>query len=109
MAYGKDPKLTGGLGRYPDAYFDNGSRRVSGDPDSHPAEKPISIMRWLMERVVKPEEIVLDPMCGSGSTLIAASESQIRSIGIDLDAAYIARARRRLAQGSLFAMEENSD
>lgn len=49
----------------------------------HPTQKPLGVMRWVITHVPKDSELVFDPYCGSGSTLIAAKESGIPSIGID--------------------------
>lgn len=65
---------------------------------------------WLMQALVRdysrPGDLVVDPFCGWGSTLIAARALGRRSIGIDVDADAIAETKRRLsrpAQPSLFA------
>lgn len=64
---------------------------------------------WLMQALVRdysrPGDLVVDPFCGWGSTLSAARALGRRSIGIDVDAAALDEARRRLArptQQSLF-------
>lgn len=63
----------------------------------HPTQKPVSILRPLIEAFSKPGQCVLDPFCGSGSTLIAAREANRRSIGIELDEQFARTAELRLA------------
>jgi DNA modification methylase len=72
----------------------------------HPTQKPIVVMAWCMERAKVPEgATVLDPFCGSGTTLIAALETGRKAIGIEIDERWVEVARRRLerwhAQGML--------
>lgn len=58
---------------------------------------------WLMQALVrdysKPGDLVVDPFCGWGSTLIAAHALGRRSIGIDVDPEAIAESRRRIERG----------
>jgi site-specific DNA-methyltransferase (adenine-specific) len=63
----------------------------------HPTQKPISILLPLVETYSAPQETVLDPFAGSGSTLMAAKSLGRSYIGIELDAKYHAVASRRLA------------
>jgi site-specific DNA-methyltransferase (adenine-specific) len=51
----------------------------------HPTQKPISILRPLIEAFCPADGIVLDPFCGSGSTLVAARQVGRTSVGIELD------------------------
>lgn len=48
--------------------------RVSGDERHHNAAKPVAMMRELIENSTQPGERVLDPFCGSGSTLVGAQQ-----------------------------------
>jgi adenine-specific DNA-methyltransferase len=62
----------------------------------HPTQKPVRSLKPVIESFTQPGEIVLDPFCGSGSTLLAAKILGRRYVGIDLDAGYCQAARRRL-------------
>jgi site-specific DNA-methyltransferase (adenine-specific) len=50
----------------------------------------------VIEAFSRPDDIVLDPFCGSGSTLLAARILGRRYIGIEMDAGHAETARRRL-------------
>lgn len=62
----------------------------------HPTEKPVALMRQLIESSSCLGETVLDPFAGCGSTLVAAVLEGRKAIGIELDAGYCATAVRRL-------------
>ena len=63
----------------------------------HPTQKPVRLMAKCMEAVRVPiRATVLDPFCGSASTLIAALETGRKSIGIEISEEYCAVAKRRL-------------
>jgi site-specific DNA-methyltransferase (adenine-specific) len=62
----------------------------------HPTQKPVKPLQGLIESFCKPGGIVLDPFCGSGSTLMAAKLAGRRFIGIELDAEHHATALKRL-------------
>ena len=63
----------------------------------HPTQKPLGILRPLIEAFSRPGDTVLDPFCGSGSTLLAARELGRAYIGIELDAVHFRTAADRLA------------
>lgn len=63
----------------------------------HPTQKPLSALRPLIESLTKPGDTVMDPFCGSGSTLLAAKLCGRNYVGIELDAAHHATATERLA------------
>ena len=63
---------------------------------THPTEKPIDLMRILIENSTQPNEIVLDPFMGSGSTMIACLNTNRKGIGIELDKHYFDIANKRI-------------
>jgi site-specific DNA-methyltransferase (adenine-specific) len=68
----------------------------------HPTVKPLALMRYLCRLVCPPDGIVLDPFCGSGTTLEAARLEGFGAIGCELNPEYIQDCKERLAQGVLF-------
>lgn len=66
----------------------------------HPNQKPISLMKYLISRQPKAKT-VLDPFMGSGTTLRAAKDLAIKSIGIEIEEKYCKLAIERLRQESL--------
>jgi DNA modification methylase len=63
----------------------------------HPTQKPVPSLKPVIEAFTRPGDIVLDPFCGSGSTLLAAKILGRRYVGIELDAAFCQKAERRVA------------
>ncbi len=69
----------------------------------HPTQKPLGILKPLIEAFSQPGDTVLDPFCGSGSTLAAARELGRNFIGIELDPDHHATAQLRLAASNLIS------
>lgn len=51
----------------------------------HPTQKPLRPLESLIKAFSKPGDLVLDPFCGSGSTLVAAQRCDRPFLGIELD------------------------
>lgn len=62
----------------------------------NPTQKPIELMMQIIHDFTRKVDIVLDPFCGSGSTLIAAKLLERRFIGIEISPKYCEISRRRL-------------
>jgi site-specific DNA-methyltransferase (adenine-specific) len=69
----------------------------SGLSNYHPTQKPLALMRWCLS-LVKDVNTVIDPYMGSGTTLRAAKDMNITSIGIEIDERYCEIAAKRMAQ-----------
>lgn len=63
---------------------------------NHPTQKPIYVMRWLIERLSNEGDIILDPFMGSGSTGLACIETNRKFVGIELDTFYFNLANQRI-------------
>jgi DNA modification methylase len=63
----------------------------------HPAKFPEDMVQQFIEFFTKRGETVLDPMVGTGSTLVAAYRAGRRGYGIELQPKYAEIARKRLA------------
>ena len=61
----------------------------------HSTQKPLSVMGWAVNLLTNPEDLILDPFMGSGSTLIAAKMAGRKAIGIDIDESYCEMAAKR--------------
>ena len=70
--------------------------RVPPNQKIHPTEKPISLLKVLIEQSTIPGEVVLDPFAGSGSALVAAFELRRKAIGFEKDTATWSKAVERL-------------
>ena len=62
----------------------------------HPSPFPVELPRRLIELYSYPGTVVLDPMCGSGTTLVAAKMLGRRWIGFDIVPEYVELAKERL-------------
>jgi DNA modification methylase len=73
--------------------------RLDGNVMRHPTEKPVALLRELIEMSSRIGETVLDPFAGVGSTLVAAQLEGRKAIGIEIEERYCAIAVERLRQG----------
>jgi hypothetical protein len=63
----------------------------------HPAQKPIGVMRRLIQLLdLPPNSVILDPYMGVGTTLIAAQLEGHRGVGIEIDPHYYRKARQQI-------------
>ena len=62
----------------------------------HPTQKPVSVLKPLIEAFSAEGDLVLDPFCGSASTLVAAHQLGRKYLGIELDPEYFRIASQRL-------------
>jgi len=86
----------------------NGMIRQGNEPRYHPTQKPLEVMKWVIELCPKSDTI-LDPFMGSGTTGVAAIQLGRKFIGIEREPKYFDIACKRIeqaaAQGQLFEPE----
>jgi len=66
----------------------------------HPTQKPVSLLEYLIKTYTAEDDTILDFTCGSGSTCIAAMNTNRKFIGIEKDAKYYEVAKKRI-EGTL--------
>jgi hypothetical protein len=72
-------------------------------PKIHPAQKPVAVLKKLIEIFTDPGDVVIDPCCGSGTTLRAAHEIGRNAFGFEIDRNFFKRAKEEM-----LVFEENS-
>lgn len=72
----------------------------------HPTQKPVQVMGWCIADYSEEGQTILDPFAGSGSTGVAAKQIGRDCTLIEISEKYCEIARTRLAQDSLFAIQE---
>ena len=86
-------------GRFTDDVCDS---NTSSKPDYHPCPRKLSHVSHLIWQCTDPNDTVLDPFCGSGTTCVAAKQLGRKYIGIEIKPDYCKVAEDRLRQGELF-------
>lgn len=89
-------------------YMWNGMLRANGEQrGDHPTQKPIGVMTWAINHVPEPNQTILDPFMGSGTTGVACANLGRSFIGIEREPKYFEIACRRIEdaqrQSRLFA------
>lgn len=65
--------------------------------DLHPTTKPVELIARMIGNSTRPGEVVYDPFCGSGSTILAAHQLGRIGYGGEIDPGYVAVALERLS------------
>src|SRR6187200_3669063 len=79
-------------------------KRDIRDKDLHPATFPIALARQVIELFTHKGELVLDPFVGSGTTLVAAEDTNRNALGFDLQSEYVELSASRLNGGPQHAI-----
>ncbi len=83
------------------------SKSEKGEFNGHPTVKPLRLMSYLITMGSRPNDIVLDPFSGSGTTCLAAKQLGRQYLGIELSEEYATIARKRLESiSSLLAFSD---
>jgi len=71
------------------------------ETSGYPTQKPLKLLERIVRLASNPGDKVLDPMCGSGTTLVAARKLRRTWVGIDQSPVAIDVASRRIASTPL--------
>lgn len=69
---------------------------VAKERTGYPTQKPEALLERLIEACTGADDLVIDPYCGSGTTLAVAARLGRRAIGIDLNRRALTLSKRRL-------------
>jgi site-specific DNA-methyltransferase (adenine-specific) len=73
----------------------------NNQPRFHPTQKPVRLMRMIIEKFTNEGDTILDPFMGSGSTGIACVQTGRNFIGIEIDPTYFAIAEKRIKEAQM--------
>jgi site-specific DNA-methyltransferase (adenine-specific) len=62
----------------------------------HPTQKPVKLMKKLIEIFTAPGDVVIDPVAGSASTLVAAAELKRSAYGFEIKKDFYKDAKQRI-------------
>jgi modification methylase len=76
-----------------------GEERLKGDDGKklHPTQKPEALLARVILSSSRPDDLVLDPFCGTGTTGAVAKRLSRRFVGIEREQAYANAGQRRIA------------
>jgi DNA modification methylase len=101
--YRHEPILYGWLENGPHYFIDDSTQDSVFEIDRsmasewHPTTKPIELIARIVANSSRPGELVYDPFCGSGSTILAAHQLRCVGYGCEIDPGYVAVALERLS------------
>ena len=76
-----------------------GEERLKGDDGKklHPTQKPEALLARVILSASRPDDLVLDPFCGTGTTGAVSKRLGRRFIGVERESSYAEAGRRRIA------------
>jgi DNA modification methylase len=78
-------------------YLWNGMIKEKPEKRWHPTQKPLVVMKWIVERYTKEGDTVFDPFMGVGTTGVACVMLSRNFIGVEISERYYAIAMKRIA------------
>lgn len=81
--------------------------RVSNARLLHSAQKPVDLIKFLIEKSTRKGDIILDPFLGSGTTMVACQQLQRSCIGIEIDPRYVEVTKKRCFGRQFFDRKVN--
>lgn len=90
----------------------NWVRDTNNIPKCHPTQKPITLLKQLIEIFTDIDDVIIDPVAGSGTTLRAAYELNRNSYGFEIDKEFYKKAKEKMLvnmQVNMFEEQKSID
>jgi site-specific DNA-methyltransferase (adenine-specific) len=90
--------LQDGYENYSDLYYPTNIIELANPRKNklHPTQKPVALCEWLIKAYTNENDLVLDNCMGSGSTCVAAINTNRHYIGFELEPHYFEIAQKRI-------------
>ncbi len=95
LSYGKRYTMKGGK-PLDDVWDIPAIAPTSGERAGYPTQKPLALLKRIIQLASNAGDVVLDPFCGSGTTLVAAQQLGRKWIGMDANPQAVAIAKLRI-------------
>jgi site-specific DNA-methyltransferase (adenine-specific)/modification methylase len=79
----------------------NGFIKQQPEERYHPTQKPLALMKWVLENYTNEGDTILDPFMGSGTTGVACVQTGRNFIGIEIEPKYFEIAEKRIKEAQL--------
>ena len=83
---------------FTDLWWDIHRIKHRRDRDRHPCQLPDALMERIIRLSTNPGDVVLDALCGAGTTPVIAAKLGRRYVAIDVDQFYVDLTRRKIAE-----------
>lgn len=81
-------------------------------PKIHPTQKPVPVLEYLINLFTDEGDVVIDPVAGSGATLLAAAQCNRKSFGFEIKKNFYKEAKEMLSKNiepKLFALKSRNN
>jgi site-specific DNA-methyltransferase (adenine-specific) len=109
MVPARSQRMKGQLKKAPDYWEIPAINNQARERTGYPTQKPVALLDRIVRSSSRPGDLVLDPWCGSGTTLVVAEALGRQWIGIDSSADAIDLARERCGMSATERVERSSD
>ena len=99
--YDENGNLIKGSGKMIFNWFEWKRDNAKVYPKIHPTQKPISVLKQLIEIFTDEGDVIIDPVCGSGSTLRAAAELKRNCYGFEISREFYTKAKQQMLKDCL--------
>jgi len=91
-------RMAGQVKKVPDYWLIPTINNMAKERTGYPTQKPEALLERIIKTSSRPGDLVLDPFCGSGTTIVVAQRLGRRWVGIDCRAEAIKITQRRLSK-----------